>query len=227
MMKLCPICEIRKPKRDCFIHEELCDACCGMNRNEKCGSCSYYNPTNLSEKILQLKIVLQGTNPPVWRRVLIENFISFYQFHNIIQTVMGWENDHMFEFDQGNLSIGIPHEDFRGEVQDAKKIKINEVLSEEGQKLPYIYDYGDSWKHVIVIEKILNKDDNSQKYPACIKGKRACPPEDCGGVWGYEEMVEALKDKNHPKYEHWFEWVGEFDPEKFDLEEVNKKLQMI
>lgn len=223
MKNLCPLCSSRKPKRECLVHGEVCDACCGINRGEKCGGCDYNPLKNI--KVLQLKIVLQGIDPPVWRRILVEDTISFYQLHDVIQSVMGWEDDHLFEFDQGGLSIGRAHEDFMGEVKSAKKVKIKEVFSTEGQRLPYIYDFGDSWEHLIIVEKIMEKDP-SQKYPVCLDGERACPPEDCGGVWGYEELLEIKKDKNHPEYEERIvEWLGEdFDPEDFDLNEVNEGL---
>ena len=172
---------------------------------------------------MQLKIILQGLKPAIWRRVLVEDSISFHRLHNIIQMVMGWDNSHLYEFDQGGLSIGMPHEDYGSEVQDAKKIKLNKVLNTKGQRLPYIYDFGDSWEHIILVEKILAKDE-SQKYPCCIAGKRACPPEDCGGVGGYAEMLEALQDKKHPEHERLKEWIGEFNSEEFDVGEVNKRI---
>jgi hypothetical protein len=178
-------------------------------------------------RILQLKISLVGLKPMIWRRLLVEDSISFYKLHNIIQKAMGWENYHLFEFDQGSLSIGIPEGgDYSSEIKDSKKIKLSHVFTEEKQILNYIYDFGDSWKHKILVEKILVKD-HLQKYPLCIDGNRSCPPEDCGGVWGYEEMLEIKSDKSHPEYEEKIvEWLGEdFDPEKFDIEEVNKLLK--
>ena len=178
-------------------------------------------------RILQLKISLVGLKPMIWRRLLVEDSISFYKLHNIIQKAMGWENYHLFEFDQGSLYIGIPEGgDYSSEIKDSKKIKLSHVFTEEKQILNYIYDFGDSWKHKILVEKILVKD-HLQKYPLCIDGNRSCPPEDCGGVWGYEEMLEIKSDKSHPEYEEKIvEWLGEdFDPEKFDIEEVNKLLK--
>lgn len=83
----------------------------------------------------------------------------------------------------------------------------------------YVYDFGDSWEHEIRLEKILPRE--KRKYPACIAGKRACPPEDCGGIWGYEEFLEIIKDPEHEEYEDMLDWVGgEFDPEHFDIEDV-------
>jgi len=177
------------------------------------------------EKILQLKISLKSFRPTIWRRVLVEDSINFYELHNIIQIVMGWEDSHLFEFDQGGLSIGMPHDDYGDEVQNSKKIRLSNIFTTEKQRLNYIYDFGDGWEHSIFVEKILDKEDN-KKYPVCTAGKMACPPEDVGGVWGYEEILEVKKDKNHPEYEEQIiDWLGEdFDSEKFDIDDVNTRL---
>jgi hypothetical protein len=176
-------------------------------------------------KILQLKISLRGSKPPVWRRILVRDAISFHELHEIIQRVMGWSGHHLFEFDIGGLSIGIPHPDYNHEVTDARKVRMSRIFREKGQRLDYMYDFGDSWEHVILVEKVL-KDDASQKLPVCVAGKMACPPEDCGGIWGYEELLEKLKDKSHPEHKETVEWLGgDFDPEAFGMDEVNRVLQ--
>jgi len=99
--------------------------------------------------------------------------------------------------------------------------KINKLIKSKGQKFSYLYDLGDNWEHLIIVEKILEKD--SGKYPVCTAGEKACPPEDCGGIHSYYEMLRVLKDKNHPEHKHWKEWIGDFDPEEFDLDEINKR----
>ena len=98
--------------------------------------------------------------------------------------------------------------------------KLHELIKSEGQMFAYRYDFGDCWEHSIIVEKILEKDA-SKSYPVCIGGEMACPPEDCGGVYGYAEMLTALKDKRHPEHKRWREWIGEFDPEKFDMDRTN------
>ncbi len=176
-------------------------------------------------KILQLKIYLQGSKPKIWRRFLIEDSITFNELHDIIQTVMGWENYHLFEFEINDLRIIPPDEGFLKENElDPDKTKVYEFLNTEKQKFNYLYDFGDDWNHIIVVEKILEKD-SSKKYPVCIAGKMSCPPEDCGGLWGYEEILEIQQNKNHPDYEERIiDWLGEdFNPEDFNIEEVNKK----
>lgn len=176
-------------------------------------------------RILQLKISLKGITPPIWRRVLVEDSIKFNKLHTIIQGAMGWGNYHLYEFDASGLRISEPSEDDYEKIVDSKKIKLSELLKTEKQKIKYTYDFGDDWEHLIVLEKILEKE-GSKKYPACIDGKRACPPEDCGGVWGYEELLEIRKDKKHPEYkEKIVDWLGEdFDPEYFDIKETDESL---
>ena len=174
---------------------------------------------------LQIKITLRGTKPPIWRRVLIEDDISFMDLHYIIQAAMGWYNAHLFEFDMRGLSIGMPFEDGFGDgpEQDANEVKVSTYLNKKGDKMPYVYDFGDSWDHLITVEKVepLQKED---KLPICIKGKGNCPPEDCGGIWGYYSMLEAIKDKNHPEHEDMLEWIGDdFDPDAFDIDAINKR----
>ena len=180
-------------------------------------------------KIFQLKIVLKGSSPPIWRRFLVEDNISFHKLHEIIQTVMGWENCHLYEFSVSELRISIPPEEYGGEPYEnrelsSKKAKIS-ILGSEKLKFSYLYDFGDSWEHAIIVEKIVEKT-RSPKCPVCIAGKMSCPPEDCGGIWGYSELLEIRKDKNHPEYEKKVaNWLDEdFSPEKFEIEEINRCL---
>lgn len=179
-------------------------------------------------KILQLKISLMGIRPPIWRRILVEDSISFHKLHNIIQHVMGWDGYHLYEFKIAGLSITEPYEDYHDEITDPKSIFLNDVLDAEKKKFNYIYDFGDSWEHTIIVEKILEKE-TSEKYPGCIGGKRACPPEDCGGIYGYEELLEIQKDKNHQEYEERIiDWLGEdFDPEEFNVNAINENLSRL
>ncbi len=174
-------------------------------------------------KILQLKIQLQGIKPAIWRRVLVEDSITFDALHRIIQVAMGWENYHLYMFDVDGIEISMPDPDYEQDVKNSKRTKLAKFLSEK-QKFLYTYDFGDSWEHTITVEKIL-ESDSSQKYPVCIAGERACPPEDCGGVYGYMEFLDAIRDPKHPEHKHMLEWIGgEFEPEHFSIEEANKRL---
>ncbi len=180
-------------------------------------------------KILQLKITLKEIEPKIWRRFLVSDFWTFDKLHRIIQKVMGWENYHLFEFKFGNTGIIPPDEGYLEENElDPKKVKIGEYVYKEKQKFEYVYDFGDSWEHEIVVEKITeDKIEDADKYPKCIGGERACPPEDCGGTGGYERFLEVLKTGKDPLGENpegLKEWLGDWEPEKFDLEEVNKEI---
>lgn len=179
--------------------------------------------------ILQLKIKLRDIKPKIWRRFLVKDDITFHGLHNIIQEVMGWENYHLYCFNIGLMRIEMPDDGGYSEYEskNSKKVKLFDYLAVEKQKFHYEYDFGDNWEHEIVVEKILDSlPEGVQQVPYCIEGERACPPEDCGGIWGYEELVEISKDKNHPDYEERIiNWLGEeWDFEKFDINEINKKL---
>ncbi len=177
--------------------------------------------------IIQLKITLQGTKPPIWRRILVDKSTTFSQFHYIILTTMGWDGGHLYEFNINGCRIGVPHKDGEGwgrKLLDSSKKSLGAVISDTKGKFEYTYDFGDSWKHSIKVEKFLQKEENV-KYPTCIDGELNCPPEDCGGVWGFYDLLETIKNIKHPEYKEMLEWLGgQYDPEYFDKELVNKRL---
>ena len=180
-----------------------------------------------SQEIVQLKVTLKNSKPPIWRRILIEKDMTFEDLHYIIQDVMGWENCHLYEFRDRNIVIG--EEDFEDDIfgkkiMDSASIPLGDFFTMLKQKITYTYDFGDSWDHEILVEKFL-EEEKEIDYPTCIKGKNNCPPEDCGGVWGFYSLLETIQDKNHPEREEMLEWIGEdYDPEHFDLEEINERL---
>ena len=180
--------------------------------------------TKQAEAIYQIKITLVGAKPPIWRTVLVPGNMGLDTFHELIQVVMGWTDSHLHQFISDKKIYSVPDDDFELETEDESQYKLSELLTKEKDTLVYEYDFGDSWEHKILLEKILPFDGKTV-LPVCIKGKRACPPEDCGGVWGYEELLETLADPKHPDYDDMLEWVGgEFDPEEFDLETINEDL---
>ena len=182
------------------------------------------------QPIYQLKITLKDIRPPIWRRVQIRSDATLAQLHWVIQFSMGWTNSHLHSFNIGGIEYGIPMPEFDidgMEVCDERTVKLNKVIPQEKFKFSYLYDFGDSWEHEILVEKVLEFDPTFD-YPNCITGKRACPPEDCGGVWGYQNFLAVIQDANHPEHEEMLEWVGGFfDPEDPDLEDVNPQLKMI
>jgi hypothetical protein len=181
-------------------------------------------------QIYQLKITLKHSKPPIWRRVQVPSDINLEKLHWVIQEAMGWTNSHLHQFVHRGTYYGVPDpDDFMGfsETKNEKTTKLNHLVSRPKAKFMYEYDFGDSWEHDVVLEKILSPEPGVQ-YPVCITGKRACPPEDCGGIWGYDNFLEAIQNPKHPEHEEMLEWIGEsFDPEAFDLEAVNRALRRI
>ncbi|MGB3203084.1 MAG: plasmid pRiA4b ORF-3 family protein [Nodosilinea sp.] len=179
------------------------------------------------QPIYQLKITLKGARPPIWRRVQVPSDITLAKLHKIIQLAMGWYNCHLHEFEVQGQTYGQPMPEYDFDVLNEQRMRLNQFVTGEKFKFAYLYDMGDGWDHDVLVEKILAPDPDT-RYPVCIKGKRACPPEDCGGVWGYAELLEVLRDPNHSEHDEMLEWVGgHFDSEAFDLEEANRQLKRI
>jgi hypothetical protein len=177
--------------------------------------------------IYQIKITLKGSKPPIWRRLLVSSETRLSQFHHVIQAAMGWHDSHLHMFVANDKRYSIPYDaDHLAELdaRDSRRVKLADVVAQD-EMFIYEYDFGDGWEHVIVVEEVLPPDPK-QKLPVCLTGKRACPPEDVGGIWGYEDFLEAIRDPKHEEHEEYLEWIGgEFDPEAFDLDAVNKRLR--
>ena len=177
--------------------------------------------------IYQLKVTLDDSKPPIWRRVFVPENVTLYHLHEILQTVMGWTNSHLHMFTINGEIYGDPEDDEFGDLgtRDETRYRLNQLGLREKAKFSYEYDFGDSWEHTILVEKILAAEKDAH-YPLCAAGKRACPPEDVGGVWGYDDFLKAIADSNHAEHDEFLEWIGDdFDPEAFDLEATNKSLQ--
>ena len=175
--------------------------------------------------IYQLKVTLQYSQPPIWRRLQVVSSDNLEDVHIALQIVMGWTDSHLHQFIKDRICYGIPDEDFPSDMLDEIDYRLEQLLKEEKDRLIYEYDFGDGWTHEIVLEKILPfKTDIS--LPVCLEGSRACPPEDVGGVPGYEMFLQAIGDPSHPEHEDMLDWNdGGFDPEKFDLDKVNELLR--
>ena len=181
----------------------------------------------------QFKIQLKDiTKPPVWRRVIVPEKLTFDDFHLVIQALFGWDNYHLYQFSPSgygsNPVIAIPSkDDWEQPEMNSMKTKLNKVFSQEKQTFNYIYDFGDDWNHKIVLEKLVPDDIIS---PVCLTGKGTCPPEDCGGAWAYENLKTILADPSHEEYAEMKEWLGldedeGWDADDFDLDSVNQVLQ--
>jgi hypothetical protein len=179
---------------------------------------------DMTGQIFQIQISLQGSKPKIWRRILVKPEITLVDFHKIIQTVMGWTNSHLHLFQQGRNSYS-PEEFEVEDTKNSRKVTLNSLLKKEKDKIKYEYDFGDGWQHDILLEKIL-PSDKTMPIPSCIDGKGNCPPEDCGGIWGYEEIKKILVNSKHEQYEETMEWLGgEFDPDYFDKNKINEILK--
>jgi len=181
-----------------------------------------------NEEAYQLKVTLRESKPLIWRRIQVPSNITLHRLHMILQYVMGWTNSHLYSFDIAGTEYSIPDpvEDDFNELHfvDSRRTQLNKVASREKARFSYEYDFGDSWEHEILVERILPAESGTQ-YPVCLAGKRACPPEDCGGIWGYADLLKIIRDPTHEEYERMMEWLGgSFDPEEFNIGEINRSL---
>lgn len=183
-----------------------------------------------SGAIYQLKISLKGAKPPIWRRILIPADMELINLHAAIQAAMGWENCHLHQFKKGRtFFMPEPENDGAGfsnfDTEDSTGVRIDQLLCAEKDKIEYEYDFGDSWDHEVLLEKVLEPAAGTV-YPVCVKGKGACPPEDCGGLWGYYNLLEILGDPEDEEHEGMLAWAGgPIDPAAFDLDEANARLR--
>lgn len=181
------------------------------------------------------RVELNEITPNIWREFRFHPEVTFHQLHQIIQAVMGWSDTHLYEFQVNKKPIGVPDPELLGVAAlgigsskelDARKEIVQNHIHKEKTNFTYMYDFGDGWEHTITLKSIDPDEPNSA--PTCLGGARACPPEDVGGVWGYEQLLEVLGTPDHPEREHMLEWVGEeYDPEHFSMEDVNEQLRQM
>jgi len=181
---------------------------------------------NPAVNVYQLKIELVNSQPSIWRRVLVPGYVTLAVLHHVIQITMGWDDDHLHSFSCKGMRFSIPFDDdFLSEDEDESKVRLNELLRRSRSSMRYEYDFGDCWEHKITLEKILEADPRCQERAVCLDGKMRCPLEDCGGLWGYYDLLDALKDPTHERHEELVEWAGAYlNAEAFDLESVNRRL---
>lgn len=178
--------------------------------------------SSAATKLIKLKVMLQGIRPPIWRRLLMPGWITLGEFHWAIQKTMGWEDCHLHRFDVAGRAYGDPLS--VDMVDDEECMTLDGIMKLHIARFLYTYDFGDDWEHVITIEGTQPTLDDDL-YPTCIAGRRNCPPEDCGGCWGYYDMLSALADPDHPNRDVWIEMADDgFDPEAFAVEDANALL---
>ena len=175
----------------------------------------------------QFYISLMGITPLIWRRFRVPSNITFKKLHDVIQTVMGWQDYHLFEFKYGPIRISIPDDEYftlDEKHWDARRRKLSTIHPEPNDVLTYTYDFGDHWVHLLHLEWILYPQEGVQAV-ACLDGERACPPEDVGGKTSYAEFLEVIRNPDDEQHTYFREWSGgDFNPEQFSVESVNEQL---
>lgn len=169
-----------------------------------------------------VRIELEGISPVVWRSFEVDGSVTLSKLHEVIQIVMGWDNCHLHQFATGEAFYGVPDPDPEfddGSVVDGSTVKLSQVLKASSDSLLYTYDFGDDWSHKLTLVEVLPYEKDKQAI--CIDGQRACPPENIGGIWGYE----VLTDASNPDHKQYVELYGRsFDPEYIDLALINQQL---
>jgi hypothetical protein len=181
-------------------------------------------------QVYRLRIDLRDSKPPIWRRIEVED-CTLEDLHDHIQAAMGWMNSHLYEFevDGGRYSSPPPLDDGwwdETDAEDAAKVRLSELIADRGPRLRlnYLYDFGDAWEHTVKLEEI-HAAEPRRRYPICTDGRRACPPEDCGGIWGYYDFVVAITDPKHEEHEEMLEWHGAYKPEAFSAETATRRMR--
>jgi hypothetical protein len=172
--------------------------------------------------VVQLKVTLLDVKPAVWRRIQVPD-CTLADLHEYLQAAFGWENCHMHQFEIDGERYGQPTPDFGLEVRDEEAVSLGKLIRKSGRWV-YEYDFGDGWRHEVAFEGLLAADPQA-KYPQCVGGERACPPEDCGGPWGYADYLAAITDTKHEQHDEMLEWRGPFDPEAFDAKKATSVMR--
>jgi hypothetical protein len=180
-------------------------------------------------KVFQFKITLLGIKPPIWRRIQTKD-CTLDKLHEHIQTAMGWTNSHLHQFIINGVIHGDPQllDDGWEETPpvNSRRTKLSKIVPKDGTRssFQYEYDFGDGWEHEVLFEGFLPAE-KGVRYPLCVEGERACPPEDVGGTHGYQEYVRAMANPRHKQHKEFLEWSGPFDPEKFDAQAATKEMR--
>ena len=178
-------------------------------------------------EVLQFRIFLHGVQPLVWRRIRVPSDFTLARLHRVIQAVMDWQDYHLHEFTIAGRVYSVPDPDYDGdrEVVDDRTVRLRDLSLSAGDHLEYLYDFGDNWQHALELEEVL-QGDADDIGPLCLEGECSTPPEDVGGISGYEEFLEALSDPDHEEHDHMVSWVGQpFDPGRFSVEAANVRLR--
>lgn len=176
----------------------------------------------------QLHVTLRDIQPPIWRRIVVPSDFTLAELHDVLQEVVGWHHSHLHDFRVGKVTYGDP--DLLQDLadQDEREARLGEIAPKPRKRFQYTYDFGDNWELDVLVEAV-GLPEPGIRYPSCLAGERAGPPDDSGGIWRYAYLVEAMADHDSPdreELEEFLEWLDEpFDPEAFDLKSVNKRLR--
>jgi len=175
----------------------------------------------------RLKITLRGSKPPIWRRILVPSSTMLPELHRIFQVAMGWTDSHLHAFRVGDIQYGTADREFGSGMRGERGVRLLDIAPAPRSRFVYWYDFGDDWTHDVLVEEVTPVDQ-TVKLPTCVGGKRACPPEDVGGIYGYVDFLGAYQDARHGEHEQMREWAGpEFDPESFDSTETAHELERL
>ncbi|SDY45611.1 pRiA4b ORF-3-like protein [Micromonospora pattaloongensis] len=178
----------------------------------------------MTRQIFQLKVSLPDVTPAVWRRVLVPGGYTLDRLHRVIQHAMGWQDYHLHSFDIDGLQYGEPDPDGELALRDELDVRLDMVAA-KGSRFLYTYDFGDWWEHEVVVEDVFGPEPD-ERYPICVDGEWACPPEDVGGAFGYTEFLAALADPGHPEHEPMRGWIGRpFHAAAFEPDRVTTLLR--
>lgn len=181
------------------------------------------------QTVHRIKVTLAGSRPPIWRRLEVPSAITLRALHDVLQAAFGWEDYHLWVFESPLGRYGVADRELR--INSAAARRLHQVAPAQGDRLGYTYDFGDDWEHSILVEAVAAAEPGVA-YPRCLTGRRASPPEDCGGIWSYDHLIEILSDPAHEEHEDRLEWLGlesaeQFDPAAFDLARTNTALSRL
>jgi hypothetical protein len=176
----------------------------------------------MKDHVVRVSITLLDVDPAIWRRIEAPANLTLEDLHDVIQTIMGWADCHLHHFQLGDAMYGVAAPD-DPEMNDGRKIKLSTLLDDGERVFLYLYDYGDGWCCVVVLEAVAPATPGAV-YPRIVEGARRGPPEDVGGPWGYGEFLEAIADPKHERHKELIEWRGDFDPQQFDIDKINRRL---
>lgn len=183
-------------------------------------------PKSAAPALYQFKVSLRHVRPLIWRRIIVPNDLTFARLHDLLQAVMGWTNSHLHAFRWRDIEIGVPDPEWQHPLHDERHVRLADLALDPRSRLLYAYDFGDGWEHDLLLEKILPTQDGF--VPVCLKGARACPPEDCGGPHSYPDFLAVSANPDHPDHAEMNDWIGGvWNAEAFDLEGVNRRLRRL